>query len=216
MEDFLKQDAQILQHHLSDALSDHSKLVDTVVVWTALMRSAFSRGQTYRGMDHDARFVAVGDIDDETIRAMRNGLNVMRAGDHCIFCDPWRSFAQLGITAEAKQLNPALTPHVPTVNADLEREAQLVQTHLTASLDEHRKLVNAVAAWTSLMYNDPGEPKLNDEVANDLATHFRIDIDTIRAMKNGLNRMIELEHLVEFDPWLAFERLGVGTDVELH
>jgi hypothetical protein len=99
MENFLKRDAQIVQRHLSDALRDHSKLVDTVVVWTALMRSAYSRGQTYRGMDHDARFVAACDIDDETIQAMRNGLNVMLAGDHCIFCDPWRSFAELGITA---------------------------------------------------------------------------------------------------------------------
>jgi hypothetical protein len=99
MEDFLKRDAQIVQHHLSDALRDHSKLVDTVVAWTALMRSAYSRGRTYGGMDYDAMLVGVCDIDDETIRAMKNGLNLMLAGDRCIFCDPWRSFVQLGITA---------------------------------------------------------------------------------------------------------------------
>jgi hypothetical protein len=103
MKGFLKQDAQIIRHHLSTALRDHTKFVDTVVVWTALMRAAFSRGRTHQGMDHDARFVAACDIDNETIRAMRNGLDVMQAQEHCIFCDPWRSFASLGVTSEPAQ-----------------------------------------------------------------------------------------------------------------
>jgi hypothetical protein len=107
------------------------------------------------------------------------------------------------------------TCNVHAISAFLKHDAPLVQTHLEASRGEHTKVVNTVAAWTTLIYGAPDNPHLNDEIANNLVEGFGIDIDTIRALKNGLNMMIELEHEVEFDPWFAFERLGIDADLRI-
>jgi hypothetical protein len=108
--------------------------------------------------------------------------------------------------------NHSETDHVPSLKAFLEHDAPLIQTHLATSRTEHSKVVNAVAAWVTLIYGEPHRPELDDEIANNLVEGFDIGIHTIRALKNGLNIMVKLNHLVEFDPWLAFERLGIVAE----
>jgi hypothetical protein len=94
---FQKQDAEIVKQHLANALIDHSKLVDTIVIWTVLMRDAFAH--THPELDYDAIFASVCNIDAKTIEAMAKGLQAMLAGNKCIVCNPWQAFKSVGINA---------------------------------------------------------------------------------------------------------------------
>jgi hypothetical protein len=109
LQQLIERDSKIVQAHLADALIDHTKLVGTVVVWNVLLRSAFllDEDETYPGIEQDVIAVESSGINNATIGAMQDLLEIMLVRDVCVYNDPWRSFAQLGITTKLS-LPPAL------------------------------------------------------------------------------------------------------------